>query len=349
MTMVYLLFFWLISLPVNELQVKFSPNSMNSTGEMRFEYSEPHMGTLFHLQLYASSQETADAAAKVAFARVKTLNGIFSDYQSDSELMKLCQKAGQGPIKVSAELFDILQRSRDWSERSQGAFDVSVGPLVQLWRRARRTRQLPKEASLRDAQALVDFRLIELLPDCMVQLKKAKMRLDLGGIAKGYAADEMLKVIKSKGITSACIAAGGDVCVSNRPPGKPGWVISVAPLEKTDTIATQLVLENQAVSTSGDLEQYVEIQGVRYSHIVDTKTGLGLTKRMSCTVVARNATDSDAAATAICVMGYEKGMTMINKQPEMACFLAVQEKDTVKRYSSNDWGKYVKVQQPSIK
>jgi FAD:protein FMN transferase len=147
--------------------------------------------------------------------------------------------------------------------------------------------------------------------------------------------------LKSHGITSACVAAGGDICVSNRPPGKTGWVISIAPLEKTGKITTQLLLENQAVSTSGDLEQYVEIDGVRYSHIVDTRTGLGLTTRMSCTVVAKNATDSDAAATAVCILGYEKGLKMINEHPEMACQLVVQEGETAKPFASTTWAKLV--------
>jgi thiamine biosynthesis lipoprotein len=327
MPTVYFLFFWMISEPIHELK--------------RYEYTEPHMGTVFHVQFYAESQEKADAAAKATFARVKHLNSLFSDYQNDSELMQLCQKAGTGPVKVSAELYEILHKSNQWSARSDGAFDASVGPLIQLWRKARRTRQLPGESAIKTAKELVDYRAIALLPDGKVELKKPKMRLDLGGIAKGYAADEMQKTLKSHGITSACVAAGGDVCVSNRPPGKPGWVISIAPLEKTGKVTTQLMLENQAVSTAGDLEQYVEIDGVRYSHIVDTKTGLGLTTRMSCTVVASRGVDCDAADTAVCVMGHEKGMKMINQQPGMACLITVKENDSVKQYTSTIWPKLV--------
>jgi FAD:protein FMN transferase len=323
----YFLFFFILSEPVHELK--------------RYEYTEPHMGTVFHVQFYAESRDKADAAAKAMFTRVKHLNALFSDYQNDSELMQLCQKAGSGPVKVSTELYEILQRSNEWSESSGGAFDASVGPLVQLWRKARRTRQLPSESAIKAAKELVDFRAIDLLPDSKVDLKKPKMRLDLGGIAKGYAADEMQKTLKAHGITSACVAAGGDVCVSNRPPGKPGWVISIAPLEKTGKVTTQLLLENQAVSTSGDLEQYVEIDGVRYSHIVDTKTGLGLTTRMSCTVVATHGVDCDAADTAVCVMGHVKGMKMINQQPGMACVIVVKENDVIKHYTSNTWSKLV--------
>ena len=306
----------------------------------RFEYEEPHMGTIFRFQLYAPSKEVADRAAKAGFARVKQLNSMLSDYQSDSELMQLCHKAGTGPVKVSQELVDILSESEVWSKRSDGQFDASIGPLVHLWRRARRTRELPTAKAINEARALVDYR--NILIDKAKQeitLTKPNMRLDLGGIAKGYAADEVQKVLKQHGITSACVAAGGDLSVSNRPPGSEGWVISLAPLEKTGAVTTSIILENQAVSTAGDMEQYVEIAGVRYSHIVDPKTGLGLVGRMSCTVVASRGTDSDGADTTICLMGREKGIAMIDQLPGMACLYLCMEDGQVKQYPSAAWKK----------
>lgn len=307
---------------------------------MRYEYEEPLMGTVFRFQLYAESKEKADRAAAAGFARVKELNNLLSDYQSDSELMRLCQKGGTGPVKVSKELCDILAESEVWSKRSEGAFDASIGPLVQLWRRARRTRELPKASAIEEARALVDYRNIEIdRANQMASLKKPRMKLDLGGIAKGYAADEVQKVLKQHGITSACVAAGGDVCVSNRPPGSEGWVIALAPLEKTGAVTTRVVLENQAVSTAGDMEQYVEINGVRYSHIVDPKTGMGLIGRMSCTVIAPRGTDSDGADTSICLMGREKGIAMIDQLPGMACLYLSIEEGQVKQYPSAAWKK----------
>lgn len=308
--------------------------------QARYEYEEPHMGTVFRFQLYAPSKEIADRAAKAGFARVKELNTILSDYQSDSEIMRLCQKAGTGPVKASQELIDILSESEVWSKRSEGAFDVSIGPLVQLWRRARRTREVPKAIAIEEAKKLVDYRNIEIdRANLQVALKIPRMKLDVGGIAKGYAADEVQKVLKQHGIMSACVAAGGDLCVSNRPPGSEGWVISLAPLEKTGAVTTRIVLENQAVSTAGDMEQYVEIDGVRYSHIVDPKTGLGLVGRMSCTVVAPRGTDSDGADTAVCLMGKDKGIAMIDQLPGMACLYQSMEDGQVKQYPSQAWKK----------
>lgn len=316
----------------------FLSQAHSLSSEQRYEYEEAHMGTVFRLQLYASEKALADQAAKAAFARIKQLNNIFSDYQSDSELMRLCQKAGTGPVTVSSDLFNILVESETWSQRSQGAFDVSVGPLVQLWRRARRTRELPSAMAIAEAKALVDYRNILIdRAKSQITLTKPRMRLDVGGIAKGYAADEAQKILKVHGISSACVAAGGDIAVSNRPPGSQGWVIGLAPLEKTGSVVTHLLLENQAVSTAGDIEQYVEINGVRYSHIVDTKTGLGLVGRMSCTVVAKRGCDSDGADTTVCLMGHEKGIAMIDQLPGLACIFNCYEDGRLKQYTSKAW------------
>ncbi|HMP15788.1 MAG TPA: FAD:protein FMN transferase [Gemmatales bacterium] len=348
MPMLNLLFFLGMVLSNVSFMTVQKPSAVLPTGSKppdekwhRYEYSEPHMGTIFRIQLYAPAQEQADQAAQAAFARVQALNAIFSDYQEDSELMQLCKRAGSGPVAVSPELYDILLQSWAWSARSEGAFDVTLGPRVQRWRKARRTRQLPAQAAIEEARSRLGYQALELLPGSRVTLKKPRMRLDLGGIAKGYTADEVQKVLKQHGITSACVAAGGDVCVSARPPGKPGWVVSIAPLTHDEEVATQLLLEHQAVSTSGDLEQYVEIAGVRYSHLVNPKTGFGLTQRMSATVVARQATDSDAAATALCILDREKGLALIEKQPGLAAMLVVQQGTEKRAYESSRWKRLV--------
>jgi thiamine biosynthesis lipoprotein len=164
------------------------------------------------------------------------------------------------------------------------------------------------------------------------------MKLDLGGIGKGYAADEVQKVFKQHGITSALVAAGGDIRVTERPPGSEGWIVSVAPLEKVNKdFPARLILENQAVSTSGDIEQYVEINGVRYSHIIDPKTGLGLVGRMSATVVGSWATDSDAATKPLCILGSEKGIAWIDAQPGLAGMYMSYVDGKVQQHTSKTW------------
>jgi thiamine biosynthesis lipoprotein len=272
------------------------------------------MGTRFEIIVYARDKETAGKAAKDAFARAAELNRIMSDYQSTSELMRLCAKAGGPAVKVSGELFFVLARAQKVARESDGAFDVTVGPVVRLWRRARQTKRLPDPDKLKAARALVGYHNVVLDDKARtVKLLKPGMRLDLGGIAKGYAADEMLKVLARHGLTRALVAAGGDIAVKEAPPGKAGWSIAIAAVDPKKEKPGKLVLANAAVSTSGDAEQYVEIDGKRYSHIVDPRTGIGLVGRMSATVVAPDGITSDSLTKVVAVLGPKKGFAIIDK------------------------------------
>lgn len=277
----------------------------------RYSFREPHMGTQFQIILYAPDKTKADKAAKDTFARIEFLNRTMSDYQDTSELMRLCAKAGGPPVPVSAELFFVLSRAQEVSRLSDGAFDVTIGPVVRLWRTARKLRKLPDPEKLAKARALVGWRNIRLdVKKRTVQLLKAGMRLDLGGIGKGYAADEALAVLKKHGISRALVAAGGDIVVGSPPPDKDGWKIAIAPL-LSEKDAGRLVLHDAAVSTSGDAEQFVEIGGRRYSHIVDPRTGIGLLGRMSVTVVAKKGIDADSLTKVAAVLGPEKGLPIV--------------------------------------
>ena len=277
----------------------------------RHSFTEPHMGTRFQIIVYAPSEEAAHKASKDAFARIAALNATMSDYDKTSELMRLCARAGGPPVPVSAELFFVLSQAQEVSRQSDGAFDVTVGPLVQLWRSARKERKLPEAKKLAEARALVGWRNIRLDADKRtVQLLKPGMKLDLGGIAKGYAADEALAVLHKHGLDRALVAAGGDIAVSGPPPDAPGWKIAIATLPG-EKDPGRLLLHHAAVSTSGDAEQFVEIDGKRYSHIVDPRTGIGLIGRMSATVVARHGIEADSLTKVIAVLGPEKGMPLI--------------------------------------
>ncbi len=298
----------------------------------RFEFKQPHMGTTFRLVFYAKDRATAEKAAKAAFARAAELDQIMSDYKKDSELMRLCRKAGGDPVKVSPDLFKVLERAQRISEWSDGAFDVSCGPVVKLWRFARRTQQLPPADELRKALALVDYRKIKLnAKDQTVQLTLTGMLLDLGGIAKGYAAEMLLALLRQLGITQALVAAGGDIVVGDPPPAAKGWKIGVAPLEKPTTPPkTFVLLRNAGVSTSGDTEQYVEIDGKRYGHHVDVKTGLGLVRRGSVTVVMSNGRTADGWAGALCVLGPERGLKLVETMDDAAAlFVTATEQGQV--------------------
>jgi FAD:protein FMN transferase len=294
------------------------------TALQRFTFQEPHMGTTFRIILYAPNEAVAKKAAKEAFARVAELNRIMSDYLANSELMQLCKHAGGDPVQVSPDLFTILQKAEEISKLSDGAFDVSVGPVVRLWRVARKTGKLPDPEALKHALEKVDYRRIRLDSERRtVQLLVLGMLLDLGGIAKGYAADAILNVLGRHGITRALAAAGGDVVVGEAPPGAKAWKVAIAPLDSGGEPSRYLALCNAAVSTSGDLNQNVEIDGVRYSHIVEPKTGMALTGRRSATLITPTGTMADGLATAACVLGPKKGTKMIDARADAAALFMI--------------------------
>jgi thiamine biosynthesis lipoprotein len=282
----------------------------------RFTYKEPHMGTLFRIIVYAPDETTAKKASRAAFDRIAALDARLSDYKPESDLMQLCARAGKGPIAVSKELFYVLSKAEEVSRLSGGAFDVTVGPVVRLWRRARRSGRLPEPEQLAEARALVGYRNVRLDARARtVELLKAGMQLDVGGIAKGYAGDEAQAVLKSHGIDRALVAAGGDIVVTGAPPGAEGWKIAIAPLSDEEGSGPWLWLKDAAISTSGDAEQFVEIDGRRYSHIVDPKTGIGLVGRMSATVLAPKGVAADSMTKIVAVLGPEKGFPLIESVP----------------------------------
>ena len=311
----------------------------------RFEFSSPHMGTLFHLTLFAPDKSGAEAAATSAFRRIAALEEIMSDYQADSELMRLCDQPHGQPVAVSSELFDVLRRGREISELSEGAFDVSIGPYVRLWRFSRKRKTLPSAAELQAARQAVGYDKIRLDPRRRtVTLLAPNMRLDLGGIAKGYAADQVLELLKGRGLTRALVAASGDIAAGDPPPGQPGWKIGIAPMDaRTNETSQTVLLRNAGISTSGDSSQMIEIDGVRYSHIVDPAVGLGLTNRVQVTVIAPDATASDALATAVSIVGPRRGLPLIDKVPRSAAILFTGPDRQQPPLVSRRWGRLASV------
>ncbi|MEQ1749287.1 MAG: FAD:protein FMN transferase [Prosthecobacter sp.] len=278
----------------------------------RHDFSGPGMATTFRIACYAEDKATAEAATEACFKRIAELNAIFTDYDPTSELMRLCAPEVKYPFKVSESLFDILQRARSLAKTTHGAFDPTCGHLSNLWRRAKRQGRLPPADRLQQAIAATDWRRITLhLESRSVTLQSGTL-IDLGGIAKGYAADECLRVLKQHGITRAVVQAGGDTAVGDPPPGETGWPVTLRTDAKNET---QVYLANSAVSTSGDLYQFTEIDGQRYSHIISPRTGLGLTQRIACSVFAPDCTTSDALATAMCVLGQAEGEKLATQIP----------------------------------
>lgn len=302
----------------------------------RYEFQEKQMGVPCMIVLYAPSEEVANAVSRAAYDRISALNHLFSDYEPESEVMRLSRSSGTGEkFKVSDELLEILQKSHQMSEESQGAFDVSIGPLVRLWRKSRRLKQLPSLEELAETRESVGYQFIEIDPaEKTVSLTRPAMKLDLGGIAKGYAAQAAIELLKEKGIRSALCGMAGDIVVSEPPPGKEGWRIGIAPLDDAEGGPERFVLlANEAVSTSGDSQQFIVVNGTRYSHIMDPKTGLGLTTSSSVTVIAPNGSLSDALGTTLSVLDPAKAIKLIEKHEGCAALIVRKEKEGLREYT----------------
>jgi thiamine biosynthesis lipoprotein len=280
------------------------------------------MGVPWTFVFYAGEEATANKAAAAAFQRVAELNRILSDYDPESELSRLSRSAPQQvPVVVSKDLWSVLKRSQELAQASDGAFDVTVGPYIRLWRRARRAKEMPSPTRLADAAESVGYGAVHLEPqNRAVRLARPNMRLDLGGIAMGYAADEALKVLNQFGINRCMVDASGDIAVGDPPPGEAGWKVGIGAVADGPP-RHYIRLRNAAVTSSGDAFQHVEIDGKRYSHIVDPRTGFGLTDRSTVTIIAPDCFTADGLATTVSVLGPEKGIELVESMPGVAAHI----------------------------
>lgn len=295
-----------------------------------FSFRSIQMGVEFRITVYGCDSHAANKAADAAFERVRELNAIMSDYDAASEVRQLCERgAGGVPVPASDELYTVLKQSIELWEETSGAFDVTVGPLTKLWRRARRRGEFPPEDLFQEARRRVGSHHLKL-DDCRrtVTLRLPAMRIDLGGIAKGFAADEAMKVLRAHGFSRALVDASGDLVVGEAPPGKPGWRVAVPELQlkanvktpwsprqetRREEVSRVVLLRNRAIATSGSTVQFVEIDGTVYSHLLDPRTGLGLQAHSMVTVIAPTGAQSDSLASALSVLGPDDGMQLIER------------------------------------
>jgi len=316
----------------------------NGTSDLkRFEFSQPEMGVPFRIILYAKDAEEAERAQTAAFKRISDLNEKLSDYETDSELNQLSRTSGQRKaVSVSDDLWQVLEKAQQVAILSDGAFDVTVGPCVVLWRKARRLKELPPTEALTNALKAVGYQKMKLnRSKHTVELLAPSMKLDLGGIAKGFAADEALKTLRNFGIRSALVAASGDIAVSDPPPGKKGWRVEVAPLDIPNPPPKRFVLlANAAVSTSGDMFQRLEIGGVRYSHIVDPRTGIGLTDHSLVTTIARDGMTADAISKVVAICGHAVGFPIIRKISGTAAFVVRKPAEQIETFQTPSFTKF---------
>lgn len=263
------------------------------------------MGMPVRIVLYAPAEPAAARAVAQALSHIASLDAEMSDYRPDSALSEVGHRAPE-PARVPPDLFRVVSRALVIARATAGAFDPTVAPVALLWREARKTARLPDAAAVDRARTLVGWELVEMDPVRQtIRLPRAGMKLDLGGIAKGYIIQAALGTLKREAISRALVEAGGDLVTGDPPPGLDGWRIDLpdAALLPRPFVTRAAVLKNSALATSGPAMQSVEIDGVRYSHVIDPRTGRPLTSNLTAHVIDADASLADALATAATVLG----------------------------------------------
>ena len=270
----------------------------------KFSYSEMKMGSAFNLIIVSADSNKANHLARKSYELVDSLNHIFSNYDSSSELSKINASAGLLPYKMSTAMLDLVQKSQYAYIQSKGAYDISIGPLSSLWRNARKAKLFPEASTVLATKKLVGLNQVKINKRLgTIFLPNANMQLDFGGIAKGYIAQWVINFLKANGIQQALVDAGGDIVMSGAPLNQQGWLIGVNLPETTDDLLNKkLQLSNCSVATSGDVYQFIEYKGVKYSHIINPLTGYGVTNLRNVTIVAKTGATADWLATACSIL-----------------------------------------------
>ncbi len=279
--------------------------------EKRFRESKFLMSTIVEITV-VGTEEQSRQAMMLSFEEIRRIDGLMSVYNPDSEVSRVNEAAGEFAVRVSADTLEVVSESLRIARLTNGAMDITVAPLMELWGFGNGENRVPPDDELQEKLLLVDYRKVLADADSStVRLDLPGMRIDVGGIAKGYAVDSAIRVMKEAGIRNALISAGGDIYAMGAPPGKESWKIGIRhPRARADLLGI-LELKDRAVATSGDYENFFEVDGKRYCHIMDPGTGRPVQGIMSVTILADTAAEADALATAIFPLGADKGMKLI--------------------------------------
>jgi thiamine biosynthesis lipoprotein len=311
------------------------------------------MGTFARVVAVGKNSRQAKNCIDAAFEQLQLVNNLMSIYRPESEISLVNRDAYHSPVEVSESVFEVLRRSVEFSKKSNGGFDVTVGPFMDLWRSAEKQQVTPTEQQLADAKAKVGYeKLILDEANKTVRFAVEGMRLDLGGIAKGYGIDLAVEAMQARGAVGGMVDVGGDIrCFGAAPEGKPKWTVGLQDPAAADeyvlggSVLLVLELTDRAVTTSGNYRRFVTIAGKRYSHIVNPATSTSAEELSSVTVIAKNATDADALATAVTVLGPEKGLALIESLPDTEAIL-ITAGPQFNRILTSGVGKYVRSASP---
>jgi len=313
----------------------------------RFQFSENKMGSAFNIILFHTDSLQASQAAHECFAMVDSLNNIFSDYLPSSEISRLTATGSSFYQSVSDELFNMIVQSKVAWQKSSKTFDITIGPLTQLWRKTRNEKKIPPEPEIKKAKQQTGFENLSInISSKTISFNVDGMRLDFGGIVKGYTAQKIIDYLKTKNIIHALADAGGDIVMSESPSGKDGWAIGInLPEQENELWNKKLELKNCAVATSGDVYRYTIYNGKKYSHIIDPRTGYGVTSQRNVSVIAKDGTAADWLATACSILPIKKALRLARKE-KAALFIATEKNGKIVIYKTENFDSYFQKKLP---
>ena len=284
-----------------------------------------HMGTLVTITAVSPNQDVGNRAMQVAFDEIKRLEQLLSTWRSDSELSRVNQEAGRRPVQVSSETLELVTRSLELGRLTLGGFNIALGPAIDAWSITERQR-IPDDEELQRLKPLVDWTSIQLNKEARtIYLPHEGMRIDVGGIGKGYAADRAVEEMKRAGAAGGSVALSGDIKTFGVLPDQNGFPIGIRHPREEGALITVIDLKNEAISTAGDYERFFERDGVRYHHILDTHTLQPARTCQSVTVIAKEGTVADGLDTGIFVLGPEQGMALVERLPGVEAIIIDQE------------------------
>src|SRR5687767_1435682 len=324
----------------------FLPGSLPAQ-EKRFHFTENKMGSPFNIIFYHTDSSEAVEISKMCFAIVDSLNNIFSDYSPGSEISLLAENAYLKRQPVSDDLLYILKESKNAWIKSGRVFDISIGTLTGLWRKARKEKRFPSQSEIRKAKQLTGFKKLQTdTVNKTVYFTRKGLRLDFGGIVKGYAAQKVIDYLTSKKILHALADAGGDIVMSGAPPGKTGWTVGInLPQQENQLWNRNLSLANCSVATSGDVYQFITHNGKRYSHIIDPRTGYGVTSQRNVTIIAKDGITADWLATACSILPIRQALALANKE-NSALLIAIVRNEKIVIYKTDNFDSFLQKKEP---
>lgn len=281
------------------------------------------MGNRFEITVVSENEKWAAKRIDDAVAEISRIEKLLTTFSESSQTNLINRNAGIAPVKVDKEVFDIIQRSKRISDITQGAFDITYGSVdKKLWNFDKTMTSLPDTVTAKKTVHLINYRNIILdEKNCTVFLKEKGMRIGFGGIGKGYAAERAKLILQQKGIKSGIVNASGDLTAWGHQPNGKEWTIGIADPDSALHPVSYLSITNMAIATSGNYEKFVIIDGKKYSHTIDPKTGLPVCGIKSVTIISPNAEIADAMATPVMIMGIKVGLDMVNQVKGLACII----------------------------